>query len=486
MHGAIAERSLARRQIALMAFACGLAVANIYVAQPLLDAIASSFGIDPGAAGIVITLTQLGYGAGLLLLVPLGDVMNPRRLIVAHLAGSSLAVVAVALASSLFLLLIAITIVGLLAVVVQTIVAFAASQASEIDRGAVVGAVTSGVVTGILLSRALAGVIAQVAGWRAVYSASAVALAATAWLAWRTLPEQRRDHAAKPTYKRLLVSVVKLYRSEELLRRRGVLALLTFASFSTLWTSLVLPLSAAPIGLSHAGVGAFGLVGAAGAAAAARAGRLADRGLGVRTTGVALALLSLAWAPIALLQISLWPLIAGLILLDVAVQAVHVTSQTQLYAQSPHARSRMAGAYMFCYSIGSAAGAIASTAAYRAGGWGAVCALGAGISLTAFGLWALSEAPRAKRGRMQLCAAASRVSSTPVAGRSDSAVGRSLVVEASQQILGDQHDATRDRPTLDHAEIEQVTGDRCPELAGKVVGLFGPIEAVAQRSRRAQ
>jgi predicted MFS family arabinose efflux permease len=319
--------SMPRRQIALLAFACGLAVANIYIAQPLLDAIASSFGIDRAAAGVLITLTQVGYGAGLLLLVPLGDVLNPRLLIVIHLAGSSAAVAAVALASSIYVLLLALTVVGLLAVVVQTIVAFAASQASERDRGAVVGAITSGVVTGILLSRALAGVIAQAAGWRAVYSVSAVALAATAWLVWRTLPPQRRDNAATPSYRRLLGSVLTLYRSEPLLRRRGALALLTFAAFSTLWTSLVLPLSAPPLALSHAAIGAFGLVGAAGATAATRAGRLADRGHGVRTTGAALVLLSLVWAPIALLQVSLWPLIAGLILLDIAVQAVHVTSR---------------------------------------------------------------------------------------------------------------------------------------------------------------
>jgi predicted MFS family arabinose efflux permease len=295
------------------------------------------------------------------------------------------------------------TVVGLLAVVVQTIVAFAASQASESDRGAVVGAVTSGVVTGILLSRALAGVIAQAAGWRAVYSTSAAALAATAWLVWRTLPRERREKPVTQSYRGLLASVVTLYRSEPLLRRRGTLALLTFAAFSTLWTSLVLPLSAPPLALSHAAIGAFGLAGAAGATAAARAGQLADRGHGVRTTGAALTVLSLAWAPIALLHVSMLALIAGLLLLDAAVQAVHVTSQTQLYALSAVARSRMAGAYMFCYSIGSAIGAIASTAAYRAGGWGAVCALGAAFSLAALGCWALSL-----RRRFELALAATR------------------------------------------------------------------------------
>jgi predicted MFS family arabinose efflux permease len=383
-----------RGLVALLAFSCGLAVANIYFAQPLLDAIADSLDIGRGAVGIVITFTQAGYAAGLVLLVPLGDRLSPRGLIVGHLAGLGVVVAAVATASSVGLLLAAMAVVGLLAVVVQTIVAFAASRAADDERGAVVGAVTSGVVIGILLSRALAGLIAEAAGWRAVYAVSAAALIGTAVLVWRSLPPGRTDPVPRvESYGRLLASLVHLYRSEPLLRRRGALTLLTFAAFSTLWTSLALPLSEPPLALSHDAIGAFGLVGAAGALAAARAGRLADRGHARRTTGAALVLLSVAWLPIALLHVSLWALVAGLILLDLAIQAVHVTSQTLLYAIRPEARSRVAGAYMVCYSIGSAGGAIASTALYAAAGWTAVCALGAGISLTALGSWALTERP---------------------------------------------------------------------------------------------
>lgn len=378
----------------LLAFACGLAVATVYLAQPLLDAIARSFAIAPGGAGVIVTVTQAGYAAGLILLVPLGDRLRPRALIAAHLTGLCLAVAAVAASPSVPVLLAAMTVVGVLAVVVQTIVAFAASMAGDAERGAVVGTVTSGVVIGILLSRVFGGLIAQAAGWRAAYLLSAGALLLAATLTWRTLPDTRPDATAQmetESYAQLIVSVIRLHRSEALLRRRGTLALLAFAAFSTLWTSLVLPLSAPPLDLGHGAVGAFGLVGVAGALAAARAGRLADHGHARATTGVALTALTIAWLPIGLLHVSLWALVAGLLLLDLAVQAVHVTSQTLLYSRLPHARSRLAGAYMVCYSAGSAIGAVASTVVYAAGGWTAVCLLGAGFSLAALGYWTVTE-----------------------------------------------------------------------------------------------
>lgn len=378
--------------VRLLAFACGLAVANVYVAQPLLDSIARSFAIDRAAAGVVVTVTQAGYALGLVLLVPLGDRLNPRALIVAHLAASSLAVAAFAFASSVVELLAAAAIIGLLAVVVQTIVAHAASLASDENRGTVVGTVTSGVVIGVLLSRAVAGVVADAAGWRVVYGSSAVLLLATALVLRRALPTKQRSVATGgASYGRLVLSTLRLFRDEPLLRRRGALAVLTFAAFSTLWTSLVLPLTSPPLALSHGVVGAFGLVGAAGALAAGRAGRLADRGRGGTTTTVALALLTVAWLPIGLLQVSLWALPVGLVLLDVAVQAVHVTSQTLLYTALAQARSRVAGAYMSCYSVGSAAGAAASTAVYARAGWTGVCVLGALISGAALVGWSVAE-----------------------------------------------------------------------------------------------
>lgn len=398
MHGSPTERSLPRSLVALLAVTCGISVANVYYAHPLLDTIAGSFGISPASMGIVVTVTQVGYALGLFALVPLGDILNPRRLITTQMLLAIVALVVVATASSRLVLLPAMGVMGLLAVVVQVVVAHAASLAPPHQRGQVVGTVTSGVVIGILLSRTLAGLIAELASWRAVYLTSAVLTSILVVVLFRTLPRQDHrhdrdhlDHRDPPmSYGRLLRSVIDLFVAEPLLRVRAMLALFIFASFSVLWSSLVLPLSAPPLSLSHGVIGLFGLVGAAGALSAVRAGRLADRGRGQVTTGAALALLLLSWLPIGFTRQSLLSLVVGLLLLDLAVQAVHVTNQSLIYRLDPEARSRIAGGYMIFYSVGSAAGSIASTAVYAWAGWTAVCLLGATISATALAFWALT------------------------------------------------------------------------------------------------
>ncbi|WP_010495320.1 MFS transporter [Paenibacillus elgii] len=386
-----ASASAMSRSVALLfAVACGLAVANVYYAQPLLDAMASELGIDRAAVGIVITVTQIFYALGLLMLVPLGDLVNRRKLIVGQMLLSVLAVIAVGTASTAAVLLAGMGAVGLLAVVTQALVAYASTLAAPVERGRIVGLVTSGVVIGILLARTVAGTLTDLAGWRSVYFVSAGLTVLMAGLLFRVLP--REDHGKVPMrYPQLLRSVFALFVQEPVLRIRGILALLIFASFSVLWTSLVLPLSSPPLSLSHTAIGSFGLVGVAGALAAARAGRLADRSLGQRTTGIALTLLLVSWLPISMTESSLWALIAGVVLLDLAVQAVHVTNQSMIYNVRPEARSRLAGAYMIFYSIGSAVGSISSTLMYARAGWTGVCLLGAAISGLALLFWGLTR-----------------------------------------------------------------------------------------------
>jgi predicted MFS family arabinose efflux permease len=388
--GHAASRALPRPLVTLFAVTCGLAVANVYYAHPVLDAIAASFGIGQATVGIVVTVTQIGYGIGLVLLVPLGDVLDRRRLIVTQLVLSTVALVVVGTAGSTIVLLAGMVMVGVLAVVTQVLVAFAATAAGDHERGAIVGTVTSGVVIGILLARTFAGSMTDVAGWRAVYFVSAALTLTVSALLWRFLPSLSRP-AHRIGYGRLLGSVVTLYRTEPTLRIRAGLAMLIFAAFNVLWTSLLLPLREPPHSMSHGAIGLFGLVGAAGALGASRAGRLADRGLGRVTTGVALALLLVSWLPIALVRHSLLALVVGLVVLDLAVQAVHVTSQSIIYQIDPAARSRLVGAYMVFYSIGSAGGAIASTGVYALAGWTGVCLLGAAISGAALALWAITE-----------------------------------------------------------------------------------------------
>ncbi|MCU0073516.1 MFS transporter [Pseudomonas koreensis] len=372
--------------VLLFAIACGLAVGNVYYAQPLLDAMADAFGLSPGSIGIVMTLTQVGYGIGLLLLVPLGDLLNRRRLIVTQTLLSAAALLMIALASNSAWLLIGVTLTGLLAVVTQVLVAYAATLALPAQRGKVVGVITSGIVVGILLARTVAGGMADLAGWRSIYLLSAGLTLVMAALLFRVLP---KDEDARPTtrYVALIASVFTLFREEPVLRQRAILALLTFASAMVLWTPMVLPLAAPSLSLSHSEIGLFGLAGAAGALAAARAGHLADRGLGQWVSGLSLLLMLGSWLPIALTQTSLWALLLGVITLDLGLQAVHVTSQSMIYSVRPEAQSRLTAGYMLFYSIGSALGSIASTAMYAWAGWSGVCWLGAAINMAALLYW---------------------------------------------------------------------------------------------------
>ncbi|WP_336638289.1 MFS transporter [Lysinibacillus fusiformis] len=379
--------SMPRAVTFLFAAACGMSVANIYFAQPLLDQLSIAFNIDPSIIGVVITITQIFYGIGLLLLVPLGDLLNQRRLIIGQMLLSTTALVIVGTASYSIVLFTGMALVGLLAVVTQTLVAFAATIASPAERGRVVGIVTSGIVIGILLARTFAGLLTDLAGWRTVYLVSAAFMLIMVCLFVKVLPTVERE-VKSLTYHQLIKSVFTLLKQERTLRIRAVLAMLIFADFSILWTSLVLPLSAPPLALSHSVIGAFGLIGVAGALAAARAGKLADRGYAQRTTGIALALLLFSWLFISYLEQSLFALIVGIVLLDLAVQAVHVTNQAIILPLRTEARSRLTAGYMIFYSIGSASGSIASTQIYAHFGWEGISFLGASISALAILFWA--------------------------------------------------------------------------------------------------
>ncbi|MED1287708.1 MFS transporter [Bacillus mycoides] len=384
------QPSMSHALALLFAAACGMSVANIYFAQPLLDQLSNEFGINHSIIGVVITVTQIFYGVGLLLLVPLGDLLNQRRLIVGQMLLSTTALVIVGTASSSMVLFAGMALVGLLAVVTQTLVAFAATIASPTERGRVVGIVTSGIVIGILLARTFAGILTDVAGWRSVYLFSAALMLLMVFMFIKILPNVERE-VKSLSYPQLIRSVLVLFIQERTLRVRSVLAMLIFADFSILWTSLVLPLSTPPIALSHSAIGAFGLVGVAGALAAARAGKLADQGYGQRTTGIALALLLISWLFISYIEQSLIALVIGIVLLDLAVQAIHVTNQTMILPLHTEARSRLTAGYMVFYSIGSAGGSIASTQIYAHFGWGGVSLLGASVSAFALLFWAMTR-----------------------------------------------------------------------------------------------
>jgi len=388
-HSGKANSSLTRAPIFLFAVASGLAVANAHFAHPLLDVMADDLKLSRTIAGLIVGATQLGYGLGLILLVPLGDLVDRRKLIIVQSLLSVAALLCVGFSASAMMLLASMAAVGFLAVVTQALVAYAASLAHPAERGHIVGMVTSGIVLGILLARSVAGTLTDLSGWRTVYIVSAALTLVITLLLWRALPRQEKPKSGL-SYFGLIRSLGTLLIEEPVLRIRAVIAMLIFANITTLLAPLVLPLTAPPYSLSHTEVGLFGLAGAAGALGAVRAGRWADRGHGQRTTGIALALMFLAWLPISMLDRSIYWLILGVLIIDFGLQATHVTNQGMIYRVRPDAQNRLTAAYMVFYSIGSAIGSSTSTIIYAHAGWTGVCISGAAISLVTLLFWALT------------------------------------------------------------------------------------------------
>nr|WP_300309191.1 MFS transporter [Halomonas sp.] len=387
----IVHHAMPRSLILLFAAASGSSVANVYFAQPLLDALALDFSISQAAVGGVITATQLGCALALLFLVPLGDRMNRRRLMAWQLLALAAALCVVALAQSVPVLLAGMLSVGLLGTAMtQGLIAYAASAAAPHEKGRVVGAAQGGVFIGLLLARVFAGSVSDLAGWRGVYLCSAALMLVLALPLWRWLPTLG-SLPGSMSYPRLITSMLGLLREERMLQVRGVLALLMFAAFNIFWSALVLPLSRPPYEFSHTAIGAFGLAGVVGALAAIHAGKWADHGFGQRTSFAALVVLLLAWWPLSLMEWSLWALIIGIVLLDLGGQALHVTNQSMIFRTRPEAQSRLVALYMLFYSIGSGLGAISTTATYAYAGWQGVCILGAFVSLFALIFWAVTR-----------------------------------------------------------------------------------------------
>ncbi|MEI2558759.1 MFS transporter [Acinetobacter pittii] len=383
--------NMPRGVILLFAIASGASVANVYYAQPLLDILASDFNVSHAAIGGVVTATQIGCALALIFLVPLGDLVNRRRLMALQLLALISALLVVGFAHSTIILLVGMLAVGLLGTAMtQGLIAYAASAAAPHEQGHVVGTAQSGVFIGLLLARVFSGGISDIAGWRGVYFCAAIIMLMIAFPLWKRLPHLNIQPSAM-RYPQLLASMLNLLRKEKVLQVRGVLALLMFASFNIFWSALVLPLSAPPYNFSHTVIGSFGLVGVIGALAAARAGYWADRGYAQRTSLAALLILLIAWAPLSLMSYSLWPLVIGIVLLDLGGQALHVTNQSMIFRTRPEAHSRLVGLYMLFYAVGSGLGAISTTATYAYAGWFGVCALGAGVSLLALLFWRMTR-----------------------------------------------------------------------------------------------
>jgi predicted MFS family arabinose efflux permease len=362
----------------LLAVAAGATVANLYYSQPLLGLIGAQLGASPRMTGLVSTLTQAGYGAGMLLLVPLGDARERRSLLVGSALASSVALLAAGFAPDIGWLLLASFAVGLAAVAPQLSVTFAAALTPGHARGQSLGKVTSGLLVGVLLSRVFSGAVGDRFGWRSIYFLGAPLMVLLAALLRFALPRQHPSRAVR--YGELLASLPGLVRREPLLRRHAILGACTFASFSVFWTTLAFALAAPPFHYGSAVAGLFGLVGAGGALVAPVAGRAADR-YGSRAVNLAaMAVVLVSWLLFALAGRHLLGLAAGVVLLDLGVQANHISNQTRVLGLSGESLNRLNTVYMVAYFAGGALGSAAGGTAWAAGGWIAVCAAGAAFS----------------------------------------------------------------------------------------------------------
>jgi len=368
----------------LLATACGLIGANIYYAQPLIGPISASLGLSSQAAGLIVTMTQNGYGAGLLLVAPLGDLFENRRLVLAILCIAILALVGAAMSTHAATFLGAALFIGVGSVAVQVLVPYAAHLVPEAVRGRVVGNMMSGLMLGIMLSRPAASFITDASSWHAVFGVSACLMAALAAVLWIALP--RRQPAPGLGYGTLLTSMGQLARHTPTLQRRALYHACLFGAFSLFWTTVPL-LLAGTFHLSQNGIALFTLAGVAGAVSAPIAGRVADRGWSKPATGLAMiavaASLLLSRIGLSGSHVALAFLVFAAILLDFGVTANFVLGQRAIFSLGAHVRSRLNGLYMAIFFAGGAISSALGGWTYAHGGWSLSMWVGLGLPVLA-------------------------------------------------------------------------------------------------------
>ncbi|SEL52551.1 MFS transporter [Rhodococcus maanshanensis] len=390
-----AEAGIGRGLLLLMSVSTGLVAAGNYFAQPLLDVIRQDLELSTSTAAMVVTAAQAGYALGLIMLLPLGDLLERRGLAVALFGATAAFLLMSATAPNGTVLLAGTALAAITSVAAQVLVTFAVALADPEHRGRVVGTVMSGLLLGGLLARTVSGMLSEFGGWRTVYFVNAVLLIVVAVLLWRVLP--RLHTPAGMSYPALLRSTVVLFRTEPVLRWRAVIAALSLASFNVFWTSVTFLLVADHYRWSEAVIGLFGLVGVAGTIATPVAGRLADRGYVQWVAGIGTALLAVSWVAIAAGATSLVWLLAGAIALTVAQQSVLNSNQNVIYALAPEIRNRLNSAFMTAFFVGGAAGSALTAVAWVRGGWAGVSALGGALALATFLVW-VAERVSARRG----------------------------------------------------------------------------------------
>ena len=387
-----AEASLPGSLILLLATGTGLAVAALYYSQPMLGVLGADIGASARTVGFIPTLTQLGYALGILLLAPLGDRFDRRRIIVIKAAVLCAALLVAGAAPGIGVLLAASLAIGLAATMAQDIVPAAATLAPEAHRGKIVGTVMTGLLLGILLSRVVSGFVAEHFGWRTMFIVAAASIALIGAAAWRGLPRFRPT--TQLPYGALLGSLGKLWRRHPALRRAALSQGLLSVGFSAFWSTLAVMLHGEPFHLGSAAAGAFGLAGAAGALAAPIAGRIADRRGPELVTRLGASLVIVAFAAMALSPLlqphaQLGLLVASAIGFDLGVQATLIAHQTIVYGIDPGARSRLNAVMFTGVFIGMAAGSALGALVLAQWGWMGVTVLATVAAVGALGvrLW---------------------------------------------------------------------------------------------------
>lgn len=386
-----------RPLVLLLATGAALAVASLYYSQPMLGVLGTDLGASTAAVGLVPTLTQLGYALGILLLAPLGDRYDRRRIILAKAAALVGALLLAGLSPSIGTLWIASLGTGLAATLAQDIVPAAATLAPEARRGKVVGTVMTGLLLGILLSRVISGFVAEQLGWRTVFFAAAASVALLGVAMWRGLPSFHPTTELR--YGALLGSLADLWRRHPALRRAALAQGLLAVGFSGFWSTLAVLLHGAPFHLGSSVAGAFGLAGAAGALAAPLAGGMADRRGPGRVTQLGSALVVVAFASMLLMPLlpphaRLWLLALSAIAFDFGVQATLVAHQTIVYGLEPAARSRLNAILFVAMFVAMAIGASTGSLVLARWGWSALTVL---ATVTATGALLVRLAPGRSR-----------------------------------------------------------------------------------------
>ncbi len=389
-HRPIKSKELSRSALFAMAAASGIAVANIYYNQPMLGIIENEFQHQP-VTGFIPTATQLGYALGLFFLLPLGDLVHRRKLIIGQFIILSVALALAAIAPTAWSLVLASLVVGASSTVAQQIVPFAASLASPEKRGSTIGTVMAGVLSGILFSRTLSGFVGQHAGWREMFWIGVPLALGAAALMYFALPHHRPT--SRMAYHNAIKSLAHLWKRERALRTAALMQASLFGSFTAFWTILALYLQTPRFNLGADVAGLFGIVGAAGIFAAPLAGKIADRRGPHFVVWMGALLTLVAWVIFGLWA-SLAALVIGVVILDFGIQSALVSNQHIVYALDADARSRLNTIFMTSMFLGGAIGAALATAAWGYGGWIGVSALGALLAVVALAIRAVEHRAR--------------------------------------------------------------------------------------------